>query len=68
MSWPVAALVAGVKIGSGSRSDSRSPGGSLTPHTEPFCWYSFQPEPDRYPRATHSIGNGSVLRTSMDRP
>ena len=35
MSCPVAALVAGVKIGSGSRSDSRSPAGSLTPHTDP---------------------------------
>ena len=29
MSWPVSALVAGVKIGSGRRSDSRSPAGSV---------------------------------------
>ena len=27
-SWPLVALVAGVKIGVGSRSDSRSPGGN----------------------------------------
>ena len=27
MSWPLSAFVAGVKIGSGSRSDSRRPGG-----------------------------------------
>jgi hypothetical protein len=36
-SWPVVALVAGVKIGSGRRSDSRNPDGSLIPHTEPLC-------------------------------
>ena len=29
--------VAGVKMGSGRRSDSRSPSGSLTPHTDPVC-------------------------------
>ena len=29
MSWPLSAFVAGVKIGSGSRSDSRRPGGQL---------------------------------------
>ena len=37
MSWPLSALVAGVKIGSGSRSDSRSPAGSVTPQTLPVC-------------------------------
>ena len=68
MSCPVSALVAGVKIGSGRRSDSRSPGGSWTPQTRPSRWYSFQPEPDRYPRATHSTGIGFVRRTSMERP
>jgi len=47
-SWsPSSALVAGVKIGSGRRSDSRDPGGSAIPHTEPSRWYSFQPDPDR---------------------
>ncbi len=36
-SWPVCALVAGVKIGSGSASLSRRPGGSGMPHTAPVC-------------------------------
>jgi hypothetical protein len=35
-SWPVCAFVDGVKIGSGSRSDSRSPSGSLWPQTSPL--------------------------------
>ncbi|MBP2673148.1 MAG: hypothetical protein H6Q85_3214 [candidate division NC10 bacterium] len=30
--------------------------------------YSFQPDPERYPRTTHSTGSGRVLRTSMLRP
>ena len=68
MSCPVSAFVAGVKIGVGSRSDSRRPDGRLTPQTEPVATYSFQPDPDRYPRATHSIGTGVVLRTSIERP
>ena len=46
-SCPVASFVAGVKIGSGRRSDSTSPFGSPTPHTRPVCRYSFQPEPER---------------------
>jgi hypothetical protein len=32
-SWPTSAFVDGVKIGVGSRSDSRSPGGSAMPDT-----------------------------------
>ena len=45
-SWsPSSALVAGVKIGSGSFSDSWSPEGSSIPQTSPVSWYSFQPEP-----------------------
>ena len=44
---PTAALVAGVKMGSGSRSAWRRPGGSLMPQTAPVCWYSFQPPPIR---------------------
>ena len=32
-SWPLTAFVAGVTIGSGSRSDSRSPAGSAWPQT-----------------------------------
>ena len=44
---PSSAFVAGVKIGSGSRSLSRSPGGSAIPQTVPVAWYSFQPEPAR---------------------
>ena len=58
----------GREDGVGRRSDSRRPEGSLTPHTLPVCWYSFQPEPERYPRATHSIGIGSVRRASIVRP
>ena len=45
-SCPVAALVAGVKIGSGSLSDSFNPAGSLMPQTAPLCLYSFQAEPE----------------------
>ena len=37
-SCPVSALVVGVKIGSGSRSESRSPGGSVIPQTCPLRW------------------------------
>ena len=33
----IAAFVAGVKIGSGRRSDSRNPVGSFTPQTFPVC-------------------------------
>ena len=39
-SWPVSALVAGVKSGSGSRSDSRSPPASGSPAMVPNRWYS----------------------------
>ena len=37
MSWPLCALVAGVKIGSGRRSDSRSPAGRRMPQTSPVA-------------------------------
>ncbi len=38
-SWPpVLIFAAGVKIGSGRRSDSRSPAGSLIPQMEPVAW------------------------------
>jgi len=47
-SWsPISALVAGVKIGAGSFEALFRPGGSMTPHTAPLCWYSFQPLPAR---------------------
>ena len=36
-SWPSSALVDGVKIGIGSFSDSRSPGGSSMPETLPVA-------------------------------
>ena len=61
MSCPLAAFVAGVKMGSGSRSDSRRPGGSEIPQTVPAPRYSFQPDPARYPRATHSMSMGRRL-------
>ena len=44
---PRGALVAGVKIGSGSCEPSSSPAGSGTPHTDPLCRYSRQPDPAR---------------------
>ena len=47
MSWPLASLVAGAKIGSASFSDSLSPAGSAIPETAPVFWYSFHPEPER---------------------
>ena len=36
-SWPAAAFVEGVKIGSGSRALSVSPGGNSMPQTVPLC-------------------------------
>ena len=65
---PIGALMAGVKIGSGSLSPSRNPSGSGTPHTVPLCWYSTQPEPVRYPRATHSTSTMSSDSTMVARP
>src|SRR3954449_6053070 len=45
-SWsPTSALVAGVKIGSGSCSDSWSPDGSSIPQTAPLGLLSFHPGP-----------------------
>ncbi|MDT4883588.1 hypothetical protein FQZ97_1196450 [compost metagenome] len=44
---PIAALAAGVKIGSGSFEAFCRPSGSGTPHTERLSWYSFQPLPAR---------------------
>ena len=44
---PSSAFVAGVKIGSGSRSLSRRPAGSGMPQTVPLARYSFQPDPAR---------------------
>ena len=66
MSWPDSSFVAGVKIGSGSLSHCRRPGGSFTPQTVWDCWYSFQPDPARYPRATHSIGTTAAFFTKDD--
>ena len=44
---PSGALIAGVKIGCGSREPSTRPGGSSMPHTVPDAWYSAQPDPVR---------------------
>ena len=44
-SCPVVAFVEGVKMGSGSFSDSLSPGGNFIPQIDWVFWYSFQPEP-----------------------
>src|SRR5579864_2320352 len=68
MSCPVVALVAGVKMGSGSWSDSFKPEGKGIPQTLPLVLYSFQPDPDKYPRTTHSTGNISPRITIMERP
>ena len=38
------------------------------PQIFPVARYSFQPDPERYPRTTHSIGSGCVLRTTIERP
>ena len=67
-SCPSVALAAGVKIGVGSLSPCRSPGGNRTPHTDCDRWYSTHPLPARYPRATHSTGITSALRTCIDLP
>ena len=48
MSCPVVAFVAGVKMGSGSRSDSFNPAGNGIPQTLPLVLYSFHPDPDKY--------------------
>ena len=50
-SCPLSALVDGVKIGSGSRSASRSPAGSAIPQTAPVFRYSAQPGPGEIARA-----------------
>ena len=38
------------------------------PQTRPVLRYSAQPDPARYPRATHSKGMTSHLRTMTERP
>ncbi len=67
-SWPVSALVAGEKIGTGKRSLSTIPTGSSSPASVPEARYSFQADPVMYPRTTHSKSTGSVRRTSMALP
>ena len=44
---PSGALIAGVKIGCGSREPSTRPSGSSIPHTVPDARYSAQPDPVR---------------------
>ncbi len=38
------------------------------PQISPLWRYSAHPEPDRYPRTTHSTGNACAFRHSMERP
>ena len=64
----VSAFVAGLKIAGSSLPLSRRPGGSFSPASVPEVAYSFQAEPERYPRITHSIGNTFVRLHSMARP
>jgi radical SAM superfamily enzyme YgiQ (UPF0313 family) len=64
---PTSSFVAGVNIGSGSLSDSTRPAGRLIPHTLCDALYSFHPEPEMYPRTTHSIARGFVFLTYIDR-
>src|SRR5690348_3997582 len=66
-SCPVAAFVAGVKIGSARRSDSIKPGGSVSPATVPSALYSVHADPEMYPRATHSMSMRSHRFTSTVR-
>ena len=44
-SWPVIAFVAGVKIGSPRRSDSRRPGVARSPAIVPLFEYSAHADP-----------------------
>src|SRR5574341_691934 len=68
-SWtPTSSFVAGVKIGPGSFEDSTSPFGNGTPQTLPVFEYSAHPDPDKYPRTTHSTGRGLVFMTHIARP
>ena len=67
-SWPLSALVEGVNIVSGSASAWRRPAGSGWPQMVPRSWYSFQPEPARNPRTTHSTGSGWAFFTIIARP
>ena len=65
-SWPDSALVAGVKSGAGSRSASRSPEGSVRPHTAPAALGSPSspiPPGTRAPR-TPRAGAPSSARSS----
>src|SRR5579883_3032479 len=64
-SWPVAALVAGVKRTSGSLSDSRKPGGRGMPQIFPVALYSFQPEPAMLPRAMGAMPAKLVSRMTF---
>ena len=57
-----------MKIGSGSRSESRKPSGSTWPQTAPVSLVVLQPEPARYPRTTHSIGSMSKLAADHRAP
>src|SRR5262249_54793462 len=41
---------------------------SRTPHTAPLCRYSFNPDPSRYPRTTHSTGATRHFLTIVVRP
>ena len=64
----ISALVEGVKIGSGSLADSFIPLGRARPEIEPSAWYSFHPDPERYPRTMHSTRRGLAFLTTMARP
>src|SRR5215469_2812200 len=66
-SWPASALVDGVKMGSGNSADSVKPAGNLMPQTVCDFLYSFQPEPDRYPRTMHSMASGLAFFTIIER-
>ena len=46
-SWPLSALVAGLKIGGSSRSLSFRPAGSVSPASVPLLAYSRHAEPER---------------------
>ena len=68
-SWvPASALVDGVNSGWGSFSASRRPGGRGMPLTLPWRWYSFHPDPTRYPRTIASMGRGLSFFTTTERP
>ena len=67
MSWPLSAFVAGVKIGSGSRSDSRSPFGSCHAADAPGLLVLLPPR-SREVAARHAFDRHGLGAAHQHRP